>query len=71
MASGNLIFFQYGDFGTRGSASGLGNTLFLNTNKRGCQATVTISNGIVAKVTYKKKGLISGPLACSRIFSEC
>ena len=71
MASGNLIFFQYGDFGTRSSANEAGGTIFMNSKKRGCQATVTISNGVVSKVTYKKKGLISGPLACSRIFSEC
>lgn len=46
----------------------LGNTLFITKRQKGCQAIVTLQNGIVTKVTLKTKGLISGPMACQRIF---
>ena len=71
MVSGNSTFFQYGEFNERGAFVPLGNTLFLTKRQRGCQAIVTLHNGVVTKVTLKTKGLISGPLACQRIFSDC
>lgn len=71
MASGNKTFFQYGEFGEHGAFIPLGNTLFLAKKYKGCQAVITLEGGTVRKVTLKTKGLITGPLACDRIFSEC
>lgn len=71
MVSGNSTFFQYGEFNERGAFVPLGNTLFITKRQKGCQAIVTLQNGVVTKVMLKTKGLISGPMACQRIFSEC
>ena len=71
MVSGNSTFFQYGEFNERGAFVPLGNTLFITKRQKGCQAIITLQNGVVTKVMLKTKGLISGPLACQRIFSEC
>ena len=71
MVSGPSTFHQYGEFSERGAFVPLGNTLFLTKRQRGCQAVITLQNGYVTKVTVKTKGLISGPLACQRIFSAC
>ena len=71
MVSGQSTFFQYGEFNERGAFIPLGNTLYLTKRLKGCQAVVTLQNGYVTKVTVKTKGLISGPLACQRIFSGC
>jgi hypothetical protein len=71
MVSGNSTFFQYGEFNERGAFVPLGNTLFITKRQKGCQAVITLQNGVVTKVMLKTKGLISGPMACQRIFSEC
>lgn len=71
MASGDYLFLQYGDFEDRNIILNLGGIPSVSRKQRGCQATVTVSEGLVVRVTYKTKGLISGPMACNRIFSEC
>ena len=71
MVSGNSTFFQYGEFNERGALVPLGNTLFITKRQKGCQAVITLQNGVVTKVMLKTKGLISGPMACQRIFSDC
>ena len=68
MVSGNSTFFQYGEFNERGAFVPLGNTLFITKRQKGCQAVITLRNGVVTKVMLKTKGLISGPMACQRIF---
>ena len=71
MVSGNSTFFQYGEFNERGAFVPLGNTLFITKRQKGCQAIITLQNGVVAKVMLKTNGLFTGPMACQRIFSEC
>jgi hypothetical protein len=71
MASGDYLFLQYGDFEDRNIILNLGGIPSVSRKQRGCQATVTVNEGLVVRVTYKSKGLISGPMACNRIFSEC
>jgi hypothetical protein len=71
MVSGATTFFQYGEFSERGQVVALGGSLFVSKRQKGCQAVVSLRNGRVVNVTLKKKGLISGPMACERIFSGC
>ena len=71
MVSGASTFLQYGEFNEAGAFIPLGSTLFVTRRLRGCQATVVVRGGRITNVTLKTKGLISGPLACQRIFSEC
>ena len=71
MAAGATTFFQYGEFNEHGQIIGMGSNLFVAKRQKGCQAAVSLKGGKVVKVTLKTKGLLTGPLACDRIFSDC
>ena len=72
MSVGDATFYQYSSLSERGQVVPLGNSLFVTRRTRGCEATVKVQNGRVVDVTTQSHGgLLTGPLACQRLFSGC
>ena len=65
MQTGQSLYWQF-----RASFSLLG--LPTKRSDSGCEATVTLKNGVVTGVrTQAFGGILGGPLSCQRLFAEC
>jgi hypothetical protein len=72
MQIGGKTFFQYGATREVGTGSGVGSMLLLSRHATGCDATVTFQNDHVVQVSIRPYGgLLTGPLACGRLFATC
>lgn len=72
MQSGATLYWQYGTSKTVGIFNSIGNTGIYSRREKGCEATVTIQNGKVSDVKPRPfGGILTGPLACQRLFAEC
>lgn len=72
MQAGPTLYFQYETSRSVGSASVIGGTLFMNQHNTGCSATVGLRDGRIVSVARRPYGgLLTGPLACGRLFASC
>ena len=72
MQMNGATLYQYSSMSERGSITPLFGALITRRREVGCEAVVTVRDGVVVDVQLKKSGgLISREIACSRLFSDC
>ena len=72
MTVGDTTFLQYGDSRQIGTFQQFGQIGTFQRHETGCEVTIAIKDGVVIDVqTHPYGGLLTGPMACDRIFSAC
>lgn len=72
MQIGNQTFLQYAEESETGGMQKFGDIAVFQKRANSCEATVTISEGVVTDVKFKKRGgLLVRQILCSRLFKEC
>lgn len=72
MQVGGDTFLQYSDGMVTAGAQQFGAVTSFQRHSHTCDAIVTVSNGVVTGLQFKKRGgLISREVACRRLFKDC
>lgn len=72
MEVGNTTFLQYGASRQVGTFQQFGNIGTFQRHETGCEATIAVRDGVVVDVkTRPFGGLLTGPMACNRLFKAC